>query len=197
LPDYEGLFRETASQYGIDWILLAAMSYQESHWSPDAKSPTGVRGLMMLTQDTAGDLDIGDRADPRQSVNGGARYFRDLLDKIPERIADPDRTWLALAAYNIGYQHLEDARVLTQKLGGDPDAWRDVRKFLPLLGDKKWHVQMEYGQAQGGEAVSYVENIRVYQDILRWSHSGEEKKELGRHDWLDWVALAPVHLDAL
>jgi len=197
LPDYEELFRETASRYRMDWTLLAAMSYQESHWSPDAKSPSGVRGLMMLTQDTAGDLDIGDRADPRQSVDGGARYFRDLLDKIPERIADLDRTWLALAAYNIGFLHLEDARILTQKLGGDPDEWRDVRKFLPLLSDAKWHIQTEYGQAQGGEAVSYVENIRIYQDVLRWTHFVEENKELRQHDWANWMALVPVNLYAM
>lgn len=197
LPGYQQLFRETAFRYGMDWTLLAAMSYQESHWFPNARSPTGVRGLMMLTQNTAGDLDIEDRVDPRQSVDGGARYFRDLLDKIPERITDPDRTWLALAAYNIGFQHLEDARILTQKLGGDPDAWQGVRKFLPLLGDDKWHVQMEYGQARGGEAVRYVENIRRYQDILRWVHAGEERKNHERRDWMDWVAVAPVNLHAM
>lgn len=197
LPGYQQLFRDTASRYGMDWTLLAAMSYQESHWFPNARSPTGVRGLMMLTQDTAGDLEIGDRVDPRQSVDGGARYFRDLLDKIPERITDPDRTWLALAAYNIGFQHLEDARILTQKLGGDPDAWQDIRKFLPLLSEDKWHVQMEYGQARGGEAVRYVENIRRYQDILHWVHAGEERKKHGRRDWMDWVAVAPVNLDAM
>jgi membrane-bound lytic murein transglycosylase F len=197
LPLYEKLFRESARRYNVDWTLLAAMSYQESHWFPEARSPTGVRGLMMLTQDTAGDLEIGDRVDPRQSVEGGARYFRSLLDKLPDRISDPDRTWLALAAYNIGYQHLEDARILTQKSGGDPDAWRDVRKFLPLLSDDHWHVQTEYGQARGGEAVRYVKNIRIYQDILRWTYSGEEKKQPAQRDWSNWVALSPVSLDAM
>ena len=197
LPEYQQLFRDTAFRYGMDWTLLAAICYQESHWFPGARSPTGVRGLMMLTQDTAGYLDIGDRVDPGQSVDGGARYFRLLLDKIPERIVDPDRTWLALAAYNIGFQHLEDARILTQKLGGDPDAWVDIRKFLPLLSNDKWHVLTEYGQARGGETVRFVENIRRYQDILRWVHAGEEKKEHRQRDWMDWVALAPVNLHAM
>ena len=197
LPEYHQLFRDTAFRYGMDWTLLAAMCYQESHWFPGARSSTGVRGLMMLTQDTAGYLDVGDRIDPRQSVDGGARYFRLLLDKIPERITDPDRTWLALAAYNIGFQHLEDARILTQKLGGDPDAWVDIRKFLPLLSDDKWNVQVEYGQARGGEAVRFVENIRRYQYILHWLYAGDEKKEHRQLDWMDWMGLASVNLQAM
>jgi len=197
LPLYEDLFRETAHRYSMDWTLLAAMSYQESHWHPDARSPTGVRGLMMLTQDTAAELGIDDRIDPPQSVDGGARYYHALLEKIPPRITDPDRTWFALAAYNIGFQHLEDARILTQELGGNPDRWRDVRKYLPLLDDDKWHVRTEYGKARGGEAVRYVGNIRLYEDLLRWTYPGLEKKEFVQPDMGEWLALGPVNLQAM
>ena len=197
LPLYEELFRETAHRYGMDWTLLAAMSYQESHWHPDARSPTGVRGLMMLTEDTAAELGVDDRIDPPQSVDGGARYYHALLEKIPPRITDPDRTWFALAAYNIGFQHLEDARILTQELGGNPDRWGDVRKYLPLLDDDQWHVRTEYGKARGGEAVRYVGNIRLYEDLLRWTYPGREKKEYVQPDMGEWVALGPVNLQAM
>ena len=165
LPQYEELFKAAAGE-DVDWRLLAAISYQESHWNPDARSPTGVRGLMMLTNDTASQLGVEDRTDPAQSIAGGAEYLRWVRGKIPERIPEPDRTWLALATYNIGFGHLEDARKLTQRGGGDPDRWNDVRRHLPLLAKKKYYETVRHGYARGGEAVAYVENIRTYFDLL-------------------------------
>lgn len=168
LPEYIPLFEAGAAETALDWRLLAAVGYQESHWNPEAVSPTGVRGLMMLTHNTMRFLGLSDRTDPEQSVLGGARYIRMQKDKLPERITDPDRTWLALAAYNVGYGHLEDARVITQKRGGDPDKWIDVKDSLPLLTQKKWYSQTRHGYARGHEPVRYVENIRSYYDILVW-----------------------------
>jgi membrane-bound lytic murein transglycosylase F len=168
LPAYQTHFEKAGRAFALDWRLLAAVSYQESLWEPDAVSPTGVRGLMMLTEATAGDLGIEDRADPEQSVIGGAKYLALVKQKVPDRIAEPDRTWLALAAYNIGFGHLEDARILTQGAGGDPDKWMDVRQRLPLLTDRKWYSQTRYGYARGYESVHYVQNIRNYYDVLVW-----------------------------
>ncbi len=164
LAHYQPWFEKYSAD--IDWRLLAAMSYQESHWNPKAKSPTGVRGMMMLTLATAKDLGIRSRLDPEQSIRGGAQYFRNLLRRIPERIKSPDRTWFALAAYNIGLGHLEDARVLTQKAGGNPDLWIDVKKHLPLLTKKRYYKNTKYGYARGNEALAYVANIRRYYDSL-------------------------------
>ncbi|NNG13156.1 MAG: membrane-bound lytic murein transglycosylase MltF [Halobacteria archaeon] len=168
LPTYLDIFKQAGELVGMDWRLIAAISYQESHWDKDAVSPTGVRGLMMLTQAAAKDLGIENRLDPTQSILGGARYFERMREKIPERITEPDRTWLALAAYNVGYGHLEDARILTQKNEGDSDKWIDVKENLPLLSQKKWYKQTRYGYARGREPVRYVENIRSYYDILIW-----------------------------
>lgn len=168
LPGYIHLFKQAAEATGLDWRLLAAISYQESHWNPDAVSPTGVRGIMMLTQATATHLDIEDRLDPEASIMGGARYLRMMEEKIPERVPEPDRLWLALAGYNLGFGHLEDARVLTQQDGGDPDKWSDVKDRLPLLGQKKWHNKTKHGYARGREPVDYVDNIRSYYDLLIW-----------------------------
>jgi membrane-bound lytic murein transglycosylase F len=168
LPNYREMFREAAAEYGLDWRLLAAVGYQESHWNPQAVSPTGVRGIMMLTRAAAKDLDIKDRLDPEQSIHGGAHYLHNMIRRVPERVPEPDRTWLALAAYNVGLGHLEDARVLTQKNKGDYDKWIDVKQNLPLLSQKKWFQQTRYGYARGREPVRYVENIRSYYDILVW-----------------------------
>jgi membrane-bound lytic murein transglycosylase F len=168
LPLYRTMFQEAAASVGMDWRLLAAMGYQESHWDPQAVSATGVKGIMMLTHDTARSLGLVDRKDPLQSIQGGARYFERVMGKIPERITGLDRIWLALASYNIGYGHLEDARILTEIQGGDPDVWEDVRTSLPLLTQKKWYSRVKRGYARGWQPVHYVDNIRSYYEVLRW-----------------------------
>lgn len=168
LPRYRKIFETAAAQTGVSWRLLAAISYQESHWNPRAVSPTGVRGLMMLTRPTAGMLGIKNRSDPRQSILGGARYFRRVLDKIPQRIPSPDRLWLAVAAYNIGFGHLEDGRVITEIQGGDPDSWSEVRTRLPLLSDEHWFKRVRRGYARGIVPVQYVKNVRRYYEMLQW-----------------------------
>lgn len=166
LPRYRDLFQQAQQETGIDWRLLAAIGYQESQWNPLATSPTGVRGVMMLTEDTADRMGVTDRLDPAQSISAGAKYFLNMKDMIPARIPEPDRTWLALATYNVGYGHLEDARILAQRLGMDPDSWIDVKKTLPLLAKPSYHETVRHGFARGGEAVILTENIRTYYDIL-------------------------------
>jgi membrane-bound lytic murein transglycosylase F len=168
LPQYRHWFREAAAEVGVDWRLLAAIGYQESHWIPSATSATGVRGLMMLTEATAAGLGVTDRLDPRQSIFGGARHFIAMRNQIPRRIVEPDRTWFTLAAYNVGFGHLEDARVLTQMHGKNRDSWSDVREHLPLLTQAKWYTQVKRGYARGWEPVRFVDNIRGYMDILDW-----------------------------
>jgi membrane-bound lytic murein transglycosylase F len=168
LPRYRHWFREAAAEVGVDWRLLAAVGYQESQWDPTATSHTGVRGLMMLTEETARALNVPDRLDPRGSIFGGARYFVWLRNQIPKRILEPDRTWFTLAAYNVGVGHLEDARILTQMHAKNPDAWSDVREYLPLLTQAKWYTRVKRGYARGWEPVRFVENIRGYIDILDW-----------------------------
>jgi membrane-bound lytic murein transglycosylase F len=166
LPRMRAHFHEAQEITGIEWRLIAAIGYQESHWDPLATSPTGVRGIMMLTEDTADRMKIRNRLDARDSIIGGAKYLAILRDTVPPRIPEPDRTWLALAAYNQGYGHLEDARILTQRLKLDADSWLDVRKAYPLLREAVHYDALKYGFARGDEAVSFVENVRNYYDIL-------------------------------
>ncbi len=175
LPRYAELFREAARNTGFDWKLLAALGYQESHWDPRATSPTGVRGLMMLTNATAGDLGVDNRLDPAQSIHGGARYLRQLEERLPESIQGDDRLFMAMASYNVGLGHLYDARRITETRGGDPDRWRDVRESLPLLQEREWHSQTRYGYARGGEPVLYVRNIRRYYEILAYLDRSQEQ----------------------
>jgi membrane-bound lytic murein transglycosylase F len=166
LPRYRSMFKEAQELTGMDWRLLAALGFQESHWDPLAVSPTGVRGLMMLTAETADRMRVSDRLDPRQNIPAGAQYLLELKDTLPVRIREPDRTWLALAAYNVGYGHLEDGRILTQRRGMNPDLWVNVKQVLPLLSRYEYYSTVRYGFCRGGEAVVLTENIRAYYDIL-------------------------------
>ncbi len=173
LPTYLDFFEKAAKEQDVDWRLIAAMGYQESHWNPDAVSPTGVRGIMMLTLRTAKEMKIKNRLDPESSISGGAKYFKRTHDRMDANIAEPDRTWMAMAAYNVGYGHLQDARKITGKLKKNPNLWIDVKQALPLLAKSKWYKQTRYGYARGWEPVRYVENIRSYYDILKWVDEGD------------------------
>ena len=174
LPDIKPLFKKYASR--IDWQLLAAISYQESHWNPQATSPTGVRGMMMLTRNTADSLNVKDRLDPEQSIRGGSEYLQRMMEKVPSSVPDDERIWFALAAYNMGYAHMLDARRLTEKQGGDPDSWADVKLRLPMLSQRRYYSQTTYGYARGHEAYNYVENIRKYQVSLVGYLQEQERK---------------------
>ncbi|MGC8121196.1 membrane-bound lytic murein transglycosylase MltF [Marinobacter sp. VGCF2001] len=187
LPRYQSLFKDYAKESGMDWRLLAAIGYQESHWRPNAVSPTGVRGLMMLTRTTAKYIGINNRLDAEESIEGGSRYFRMVHKRIPDRIPEPDRTWFALASYNVGFGHLEDARRLAQSAGKDPDRWMDVKEFLPLLAQKEWYTKTRFGYARGHEPVVYVQNIRRYYDVLVRVTEPDAVPASGPEDGLTWL----------
>lgn len=174
LPRYRKLFEEAGAEWGIDWRLLAAIGYQESHWRAGAVSPTGVRGIMMLTLATADYLGIEDRVDPETSIFGGAEYFARQTERVADDVEEPDRTWMALAAYNVGFYHLKGAQQIVRWQGGDPYSWVDVSKALPLLAQRKWYSRLPYGYARGWEPVLYVDNIRSYYNILKWLTTNEQ-----------------------
>ena len=177
LPRYRAMFEEAGAQNGVDWRLLAAIGYQESHWRANAVSPTGVRGLMMLTEATADYLGLEDRTDPESSIFGGAEYFVRQTERVPDTVDEPDRTWMALAAYNVGFNHLKDVRTIVEWQGGDPDSWIDISAALPLKAQRKWYSKLPYGYARGWEPVLYVNNIRAYYNILVWLTEQEETEE--------------------
>ena len=171
------MFETAGAQHGVDWRLLAAIGYQESHWRANAVSPTGVRGIMMLTEATAAYLGLDDRENPESSIFGGAEYFVRQTERIPDTVDEPDRTWMALAAYNVGFNHLKDARTIVEWHNGDPDSWIDISEALPLKAQRKWYSQLPFGYARGWEPVLYVNNIRAYYNILVWLTEQEETEE--------------------
>ncbi|MCO4798259.1 MAG: membrane-bound lytic murein transglycosylase MltF [Colwelliaceae bacterium] len=175
LPKYRSIFEKYSQD--VDWRLLAAISYQESHWEPHARSHTGVRGMMMLTLPTAKQMGIKSRLDAEQSIRGGAKYFKQMFERMPDRVPHPDRLWFALASYNVGLGHLNDARKITKQQGGDPDRWVEVKDRLPLLKQKKYYKQTKYGYARGDEPINYVDNIRRYYDTLTWMDNKQQEEQ--------------------
>jgi membrane-bound lytic murein transglycosylase F len=167
LPYYREEFELAEKNTGIPWTLLAAMGYQESKWNNKAISPTGVRGIMMLTRSTASDLGINDRLDPSKSIAGGARYLASLQDRIADDFHVPDRLFVALAAYNVGMGHIKDARLLAERLGKSSNQWEDLKKVLPLLAHKEYYQDLPHRYARGWEPVQYVKRIRAYYNILQ------------------------------
>ncbi|WP_386691388.1 Membrane-bound lytic murein transglycosylase F [Lonepinella sp. MS14434] len=174
LPKYTALFEKYKGD--LDWRLLAAIAYQESHWDKDATSPTGVRGMMMLTKATAERMKIIDRTDPEQSIKAGSEYLHWLISQVPDSIPQEDRIWYALVGYNMGLGHLLDVRRLTKNLGGNPDNWSDVKNNLPLLAEKRYYSNLKYGYARGYEAFQYVENIRRYMNSIINYHRVQENQ---------------------
>jgi membrane-bound lytic murein transglycosylase F len=168
LPRYRSWFEGAAAEWRLDWRLLAAIGYQESKWDPHAESGDGALGVMMLTADTAEAMGIKDRTNPEQSIFAGTRYLAQVRAMIPERIPEPDRTWFTVAAYNVGFGHLEDARIITQSLGKNPDSWADVRERLPLLAQARWYTRAKRGYARGWEPVQFVDRIQRFLRLLEW-----------------------------
>ena len=166
LPKYKSYFVDAAEKNNLSWTLLAAQSYQESHWNPRARSPTGVRGMMMLTLNTAKSVGVKYRLNPQQSIYGGAKYLKKMIKRIPKSVQGDDRVWYALAAYNVGYGHLKDAMILAKRKDLNPNQWVNLKTVLPLLARKKYYRTLKYGYARGSEPVRYVQRIREYQQVL-------------------------------
>ena len=165
---YLRTFRRAGERYGIDWRLLAAVGYQESKWRPNAVSHQGAYGLMQIVLPTARDLGLTNPSNPTKNIMAGAKYIDQLRDLVPVEATEPDRTYLALAAYNVGIGHLNDALELTKRQGADPSQWADVRERLPQLSDPAVYRDLRYGYARGSETVNYVENIRAFHDLMIW-----------------------------
>ena len=167
LPKYKKTIQRECKKYGFDWRMIAAMIYQESHFDPKARSKTGVRGLMQITEETAEEMNITNRRDPFQSLKAGIGYLKELHNKFNDINDSLDRMKFAMASYNIGYGHVLDARRLARWQGMADDKWHSIKKTLPLLAKKKFYQTVRYGYARGGEPVKYIERIFIYYDILK------------------------------
>jgi membrane-bound lytic murein transglycosylase F len=166
LSRYSPFIKAAAKEHGFDWRLIAAQAYQESHLNPRAKSRAGARGLMQLLPTTARSLDVTDIYNPVENINGGVRYLKKLYDRF-DQADDNNRLRIALAAYNVGQGHVQDARKLARKKKLDPNQWESLAETLPLLRYRKYYKHAKYGYCRGTEPVKYIKQIMIYYDILK------------------------------
>lgn len=166
LNKYISDFKSSAKVYGIDWRLVAAVSYQESHWNEDATSFTGVKGLMQLTKATAEHLGIDDRLDPSQSIWGGSYYLKTLMEKFDDLNDPHEKVALALAAYNSGMGHLKDAQLLARRAGTTGLNWLELRSVYPMLADENVAKTLKAGTARGHETVQFVDRVMAFYTVL-------------------------------
>ncbi|VAV97362.1 Membrane-bound lytic murein transglycosylase F (EC 4.2.2.n1) [hydrothermal vent metagenome] len=171
LPKFRQAFEKAGVRYELPWTLLAAISWRESHWKSDATSRTGVRGLMMLTRVTAREQGVNDRLNPEQSIAGGARYLASLLRRLPEDIPKGQRIQFALAAYNMGWGHMMDARELVTRHGDDANQWNAVAEVLPELEQAEVYKTLPRGYARGREGQAYVAAVMNFADIIEKAHA--------------------------
>ena len=173
-PRYEFFFKEASKMYEFDWRLIASIGYQESRWRHDAVSYTGVRGIMMLTQDTAKEMNVIDREDPRSSIYGGTKYLRDVYRRLPSNILIEEKKWFAIASYNIGLGHINDAIKLAKDDNIEVNKWVELKPYILKLSQSRYYRKTKYGYARGWETVKYVENIKQYYDILVFLDSQDQ-----------------------
>lgn len=171
LPKYEPIIKDASKKHAFDWRLIAAQMYQESHFNPNARSHAGAYGLMQLTRLTAKSLGVKNILNTSQNIHAGVQHLKNLYEKFDNAHGN-DRLFIALAAYNIGQGHIQDARKLARKMNHDPNKWSSMVKILPLLSQRKYYRNTTYGYCRGIEPVEYVKQIMIYYDILR--HQGIE-----------------------
>ncbi|WP_407276413.1 membrane-bound lytic murein transglycosylase MltF [Halothiobacillus sp. DCM-1] len=180
ISPYLSAFKAAGKKYQIDWRLLAAMAYQESKWQPNAESHKGAYGMMQITPPTAQSIGLNNPGNPTENIMAAAKYLNQLRDQVNDNAPEPDRTYLAMAAYNIGIGHLNDAITLTTQQGGNPDRWRDIRARLLQLSEPAVYRKLKAGFAQGEQTVQYVENIRALHDLLIWVELHRDQTESAR-----------------
>ncbi|NHC02541.1 transglycosylase SLT domain-containing protein [Acinetobacter sp. 187] len=157
MPIYKASFKKSAQKYNLDWHFLAAIGYQESYLKPDSVSPTGVRGIMMLTDGTARAMGVSNRVDPAQSIQGGAKYFDQMMTRYAH-IPVQDRYWYALVAYNMGPGATDQIMSRLRAQGKNPNDWIQMYDYL------------NRNQARNGrykQAVQYVTRIRSYLEHIK------------------------------
>ena len=162
ISKYDNLIKEQANRLEWDWRLLTSLVYQESRFEPKAESWAGAAGLMQLMPATAAELGVKNRADPAQSLKGGAAYLKTLYGYFESIPNNTQRIKLTMGAYNCGYGHVQDAQRLATKNRLDPEQWDNNVEMMILALNKSQNYNdpvVEHGYLRGHEPYNYVQQI--------------------------------------
>lgn len=162
LSVFDEKIQKAAASIGWDWRLLAALIYQESRFNPAARSWAGATGLMQLMPATGRAYGAVNALDPDQNLRAGVAFLK-YLEKRFEAVPDKDeRLKFVLASYNAGAGHVDDARLLAERFGRDPDRWENHSDEMILkLADPRYYNNygVRSGYCRGEEPYNYVREI--------------------------------------
>lgn len=165
LSPYDDIIRRYSYRYGLDWRLMAAVAFQESRFNPKAESWVGAQGLFQVMPTTGKSLGFYNLHDPEEGAHAGIRYVDWLLKQLEPELPFKQRMRFALASYNAGLGHVNDARRLARELDLDPDRWfGNVEKAMLLLQQPKYYKRARHGYVRGSEPVKYVSEIQLRYD---------------------------------
>ena len=174
-PKYKEMFEQAAEQTAIDSDLLAAISFQESQWDPRAKSNMGVRGMMMVTLETAAIVGVEKRLNPEQNITGGAKYLAMLQDRNVYGKTAADQLSISLAKYNLGPTNIINIAKEIDKIPAEI-TWPDIENKLKNITGEDVNLVDFNGYSRGQQAIDYVYRVRSYYKLLA-AHSCTHPKD--------------------
>ena len=160
-PNFDEMFSQAAIENEIEKNLLAAISFQESQWDPKAKSNMGVRGMMMVTLETAALVGVEKRLNPEQNINGGAKYFSMLQQKNKIGLTEADKLSITLASYNLGPTNIKN---IAKSLNNDVEkvTWSEIKNKLKTVKGSDLNLVDKESYSRGQQAIDYVNRVREY-----------------------------------
>jgi membrane-bound lytic murein transglycosylase F len=164
-PEFDVMFKEAAEETNIEKNLLAAISFQESQWDPRAKSSMGVRGMMMVTLETAALVGVEKRLNPEQNIKGGAKYFAMLFEKNKIGPTQADKLSTTLASYNLGPTNIIN---LANEISNDIEnvSWNEIEDKLKNIESSKLNLTDNGSYTRGQQAIDYVNRVKDYYRLL-------------------------------
>ncbi len=160
-PNFDEMFSQAAIENEIEKNLLAAISFQESQWDPKAKSNMGVRGMMMVTLETAALVGVEKRLNPEQNINGGAKYFSMLQQKNKIGLTEADKLSITLASYNLGPTNIKN---IANSLNNDVEkvTWSEIKNKLKTVKGSDLNLVDKESYSRGQQAIDYVNRVKEY-----------------------------------
>ena len=164
-PKFDEMFEEASIETNIEKNLLAAISFQESQWDPKAKSNMGVRGMMMVTLETAALVGVEKRLNPEQNIKGGAKYFAMLQEKNKIGPTDPDKLSITLASYNLGPTNIFNiANSIDKEI--ENVSWVEISEQLKTIKGSELNLTDKDNYTRGQQAIDYVDRVKNYYQLL-------------------------------
>jgi membrane-bound lytic murein transglycosylase MltF len=174
LRRYAAYFQEYCRDYHFQWLMAAALAFQESRFNELLVGRTGAVGLMQVLPTTGSQLGFHDLRSPMKNIHAGILYLDFLRKKYfsDPTIPENQKIYFILAAYNAGPNRVNRLRTLASKAGLDPNSWFRNVEYMAM-------------NAIGRETPNYVSNIEMYFTAYKEAYDIVDKRDELRHEALE------------